>query len=392
MYMKNYLTIFIVILVIFSCKRQDVTNKIADSNKVHLSIHYKVNERYYYSGGIDTTYTPYEVWAIKDSEDTLKNGYIWVDNNYRPYNMIYQKGDLYLAIPPKKTTVLYSNFKEDIISQVDWIDIFLKPGILQKQIDDKQNAIYISDTIFSEKKAVILKIEFPENQKGQKVIYSYILDKKNMVPVWALMKIVSPDNIYYDELSFRDFEYDKVNKNDLLKRQKKVLSANPVKHTGSNSETKRMEAMLHIGDNAPDFTGKYYSSGNDFHLNDFIGRDIVIIDFWYTHCPPCVKAMPYLSDLSKRYKNKGLKILGLNSVDNQGHSMDNLKKFLNNRNIDYDVVLIEPEVDIRYKVNGYPTMYIIDKSGKIAYVELGFDEKKYEELEKKIGEMVEVKK
>jgi len=351
-----------------------------------------VNERYYYSGGIDTTYTPYEVWAIKDSEDTLKNGYIWVDNNYRPYNMIYQKGDLYLAIPPKKTTVLYSNFKEDIISQVDWIDIFLKPGILQKQIDDKQNAIYISDTIFSEKKAVILKIEFPENQKGQKVIYSYILDKKNMVPVWALMKIVSPDNIYYDELSFRDFEYDKVNKNDLLKRQKKVLSANPVKHTGSNSETKRMEAMLHIGDNAPDFTGKYYSSGNDFHLNDFIGRDIVIIDFWYTHCPPCVKAMPYLSDLSKRYKNKGLKILGLNSVDNQGHSMDNLKKFLNNRNIDYDVVLIEPEVDIRYKVNGYPTMYIIDKSGKIAYVELGFDEKKYEELEKKIGEMVEVKK
>jgi peroxiredoxin len=153
-----------------------------------------------------------------------------------------------------------------------------------------------------------------------------------------------------------------------------------------------MEAMLHIGDNAPDFTGKYYSSGNDFHLKDFIGRDIVIIDFWYTHCPPCVKAMPYLSDLSKRYKNKGLKILGLNSVDNQGHSMDNLKKFLNNRNIDYDVVLIEPEVDIRYKVNGYPTMYIIDKSGKIAYVELGFDEKKYEELEKKIGEMVEVKK
>ena len=75
-------------------------------------------------------------------------------------------------------------------------------------------------------------------------------------------------------------------------------------------------------------------------------------------------------------------------MDNQPRSKKYLKKFLDNRKLDYDVVLIKPEVDIKYKINGYPTMYMIDKSGKIVFAELGFDEKKFKELEKKVEEVI----
>ncbi|GMT45246.1 MAG: hypothetical protein IEMM0006_1078 [bacterium] len=45
------------------------------------------------------------MWALRDKKDSLRNGYVWVNDYYRLYNMIYDTGNFYLAIPPKKTTI-----------------------------------------------------------------------------------------------------------------------------------------------------------------------------------------------------------------------------------------------------------------------------------------------
>lgn len=99
--------------------------------------------------------------------------------------------------------------------------------------------------------------------------------------------------------------------------------------------------------------------------------------------------MPALSALYTKYKNKGLIVFGLNSVDNQPRSLGYLKTFLQKRKISYDVILTQPEVDLRYKINGYPTMYIINKEEKIAYVEVGFDQEKLSRLKEKVKELTQ---
>ncbi len=121
--------------------------------------------------------------------------------------------------------------------------------------------------------------------------------------------------------------------------------------------------------------------------NIFIGKNVIIVDFWYTHCPPCVRAMPALSELFTKYKDRGLKIFGLNSVDNQPHRLDNLDTFLGKRELSYDVILTEPAVDRMYKISGYPTMYIVDKEGNIALIEVGFDDEKFRLLTEKVEEL-----
>jgi len=85
---------------------------------------------------------------------------------------------------------------------------------------------------------------------------------------------------------------------------------------------------------------------------------------------------------------KGLKVFGLNSVDNQPRSRKTLDKFLSKRDISYDIILATPEVDVMYKVNSYPTMYVVDRNGKIAYAEIGFDEKSFSKLVKKVEELL----
>ncbi len=94
--------------------------------------------------------------------------------------------------------------------------------------------------------------------------------------------------------------------------------------------------------------------------------------------------MPALSKIYSKYKDNGLIIFGLNSVDNQPNSLKNLKIFLGKRQLSYQIILTKPAVDIRHKINGYPSMYIIDKSGKLAFVDIGFSQNKLEALKKKV--------
>jgi thiol-disulfide isomerase/thioredoxin len=53
-------------------------------------------------------------------------------------------------------------------------------------------------------------------------------------------------------------------------------------------------------------------SGESFRLADYRGK-VVVVDFWATYCPPCVKQAPQLAELSRRYRDRGLEVIGLTS-------------------------------------------------------------------------------
>ncbi len=365
-------------------RQADWISRIEKANRSHNSIHFKVMEKYSYSYAPDTTATPYEVWVVRDKKDSLHHGYVWVDNAYRPYHEIYDRGNFYLAIPPKKTTILYPHFTGDFISPVDWIGIFLNPGKLKKLTTQPGAVTTITDTLFHQHKAIKISVDFKEGTQK----YTFVLDPVKMVPLWSEMIRKQPQYTYRETLDFSGFSFDKVQPDRLRQKQKKVLEQNPVKENGWGSETARLEKMLHKGDVAPLFSGTYYGSGKPFALKDAIGKKVILLDFWYTHCPPCVRAMPALSKLFLRYQSKGLVVFGLNSVDNRPQGLRYLKTFLGKRAISYPVILTQPEVDLRYKINGYPSMYIIDKAGKIAFVDIGFNQVKLKKLTEEVEKLL----
>ncbi len=292
--MKIFLTL-IAATLFFSCtpKPEDFISSVIEEMGSQESVHYKIVEKAYYSNEPDTTITPYEVWAVRDSEDSVKNGYVWVDNNYRPYNMIYDRANFYLAIPPKQTTILYKDFKESFISDIDWIDYFLNPNRLKELITNPENSTIIADTMFLNRSSVSVTVNMPQNSNGDIEEYVFILDRERRAIVFSMMTLETKHYTYFDELLFSEYETNSVKIAELKERQKKVLLDNPIERDGDNSHLSRLEKMLHVGDKAPLFVGKYYSNKEDFTVSDFVGEGVVIVDFWYTHCHPCVKAMPF---------------------------------------------------------------------------------------------------
>jgi len=364
-------------------------NEIIEENiQQHETVHYKVLEKIHHSNGVDTTVTPFEVWAVRDNSDSLRNGHVLINNYYRPYNIIYRQGDMILVIPPKKVNITYPKFTEELISQADWLDIFLQPKKFMKLTVNTKNKVNITEQNYQAKKCYQIDIELVSEQQEDKKSFSYIIDKENNFPLYSKYVKTGKEDTYTEELYFSDIEFDNTKLTELKKTEEKLLKENPIAQNNAYEEDARLKAMLHIGDDAPLFKGKYYQKEDSMNLADYMGKNVVIIDFWYTHCPPCVKAMPAISDLAKKYADKGLKVFGVNSVDNSEKGMTYLNKFLSKRQLSYPVVLIPTEVDNKYKIVGYPTLYIIGKDGKIAYAEIGYNEDKFEGLKKKVEELM----
>lgn len=117
---------------------------------------------------------------------------------------------------------------------------------------------------------------------------------------------------------------------------------------------------------APDFVLKDLS-GKKVSLKQFNDK-VVILDFWATWCPPCRYSIPELVDIQERYKHKDLVILGI-SVDDPQHVNNNyLKAFKSKYNINYMILRSNNRLLMNYfgTTNiGLPTMFIIDRKGKI---------------------------
>ena len=61
----------------------------------------------------------------------------------------------------------------------------------------------------------------------------------------------------------------------------------------------------------------FHLSNTNLHTvhSDSLNTGLLLIDFWYRSCYPCLKAMPVLENLHQKYKDKGLLVIGINARD-----------------------------------------------------------------------------
>ncbi len=113
--------------------------------------------------------------------------------------------------------------------------------------------------------------------------------------------------------------------------------------------------------------------------------ELVLFDFYYQSCFPCLKAIPTLNKLSKKYdlKGKGLLVAGINNIDPVD---DRFYEFIKRKQISYPLVISPNNLNKEFKVLGYPTLFLMNRNGKLIYSSEGYSEQLEAELEKIIIE------
>lgn len=140
-----------------------------------------------------------------------------------------------------------------------------------------------------------------------------------------------------------------------------------------SEEMKKEKSNLQAMANKPvDLTGKNAipfnaldMNGTPFSLKELNGQ-VIVLNFWFIGCAPCVAEMPDLNKLVKDYKEKEVVFLGF-TFDKK----DKLTEFLSKRTFDYAIIPESNEVISNYQVNVFPTNVVIDRRSKIIYHSIG---------------------
>ena len=122
-----------------------------------------------------------------------------------------------------------------------------------------------------------------------------------------------------------------------------------------------------------------------YNLSDYRGK-FVVLEFFATWCPTCMKTAPKISQIEKKLGNKNLAVIGV-CLDEAGgfkRGGRGLEKFLQSASVEHPVALGNDETVEAYGISSVPTVIIIDRKGNLVR-QLPYDADFGHELESLIG-------
>jgi thiol-disulfide isomerase/thioredoxin len=168
---------------------------------------------------------------------------------------------------------------------------------------------------------------------------------------------------------------------------------------------------LKVGDPAPPLKVSKWIKGTP--VQSLEKGKIYVMEFWATWCGPCIAAMPHVTELQKKYADKGVTVIGMNVWE---RDLSKPEPFVekNAAKMGYavamDVVAAEGQPGVMARTwmqaagrNGIPCSFIVDRDSKIAWIghpmtmerplaliaDNKFDPAKEAEFEKTITELSE---
>jgi len=363
--------------------------------------HYEMEERMKYMSGNDTTHYRYACDFKKLPDDTVYyRAFAMFEENL---NSEYSRHFLYtgnefvnyddstgtiMPCDPWAADIIATRHNRTFYSVLTHLSSYPLPN--EEGLADSTYSYSLSETRLDGKPCYLVDIlgpvdDEPDTVFGMQTLRYEInlwIDKKDYLPIQysiAFDVLEQQDTMYqYNEFKLLAFDPN-------VDESKLTLASIPENIVLKDYEPYEDPEPLAEGTPAPEWSLPTLT-GDTIRLADLKGK-VVLLDFFYKSCAPCCAAMPVLQSLHEKYKDKGFMMIGIDPIDDP--EKDKMVDFLAKRGITYTILFSERELSDTYRVSGYPTLYFLDREGKIAKMHIGFGKGMEEELEADLIELLE---
>jgi len=213
------------------------------------------------------------------------------------------------------------------------------------------------------------------NMRTIEIDYNYWIKKSDLIPIQysiVYTNVLQNDTTYqFEKNVLTKYEINNLKNENLF-----ALNSIPDFYKLKDYTPTNAPALLPKDTVAPDWE-LLSLKDEKINLLDLKGK-LVLVDFFAKSCYPCMLALPGLQALHEKYKRKGLRVIGINIYDKKE---DGIIGFISKHGITYPVLLGGKDVGVNYNVSSIPTVYLIDKNGKILFSFDGYEKKQEQILE-----------
>jgi thiol-disulfide isomerase/thioredoxin len=159
-------------------------------------------------------------------------------------------------------------------------------------------------------------------------------------------------------------------------------------HANSGSASPAILVSEDKSPSAPEFAAGDWINSEPLTLKSLRGR-VVLVEFWTFGCYNCRNTLPAIKSLDARYREKGLTIVGVHSPEFADEKkLENVRGEIAELEIHYPVVTDNDYATWRaYDVAAWPTIFVLDKSGRIRWMHVG--EGAYDQTEQVIQKLLD---
>lgn len=372
--MRNWFYIITVLSVLLlACNssdkpqvKEDAKEYFLKANKSSLEVKdatYKVN--FVFKSNKDDFKTTIYVTLLRDP--SVKLGFVAhfkTDDGEGLYT-----GDKYYYTSNKEKKMYFSgdDAKAEMFLTQNWIMSPISMIMLDRDYSNEINKrtdelFIIGDAKFDKYDAMVVESILRQDTNSISTVRTYF-DKQTNLPIKELKTMKSTTENFVQTFEILDL---KINQ-----------GVDKAIFTPKTPEGYVNEEIVMQGNQESDDIGK---TAEDFTLTDVNGKsvslsslkgNVVVLDFWGTWCHWCVKAMPKLQNVHEHFKGKNVVVLGISCNEREGA---NPKAFMKENKVTYNSLLLGNEVANKYNVTGFPTLFVIDKNGKIISSKSGFSD------------------
>lgn len=240
-------------------------------------------------------------------------------------------------------------------------EIISNAEVLKSLSDTTINAVtfHVASFILQNKTLTNLGIYSPVSLKRD-FLYKIIIDKTTFLPT----QIIQTNSAEPQDYILTSFSSLKPSINELTENS---WYYSTYKNDFKPSSDKKAE-LIKTNVLAPDWEASYFTSNDKISLSKLKGK-VVLLNFWIKNCGYCIASVPELNKLIKKYDSNDLTVIGINKHDKQADVAFFYEKFKPDYNTVYDS---NGNITKVYGIDGFPTIVIIDKEGKVIYAG-GFD-------------------
>jgi thiol-disulfide isomerase/thioredoxin len=309
------------------------------------------------------------VYLMRLADDTVTRGLMRVDHDsvtmtFAPgaiveYNRAQQRGiHDHWATSKDPTTVRLEGLLQ--------IREYMNPAVLTKRAGPAYQQ-EVKDTLLADGRVCWqLHVQVPDDARLKNDNIVCTISKQDSLPVRIIHSLVDEGDVQRLDLRITAYRGAGVGANFFTADV--IIPGGQVEDRKADPE----DAPMAVGELVPSYIrGDVFGSSPEPD-SMMLATDLTVLDFWYMSCSPCRQSMPALDSLYTSYAPRGVRFIGANAYDGDLSERPRLEKFLSAHPIAYPILFIPGTVLADCKITAHPTIYVIDRSGKIKYVVPGY--------------------